>query len=120
MLELLDHLQLQRAAVIGFSMGGLIARAFALHFPERLDALVVLNSVFNRSAQQHAGGIERTAQAAEHDPDANAEAALSRWLSRECVGQSTAGQTPRPSSSASCGVNMKWVTMRFWSGKSRT
>ncbi|MEX5549479.1 alpha/beta fold hydrolase [Pseudomonas pergaminensis] len=83
LLELLDHLQLLQATVIGFSMGGLVARAFALHYPERLKSLVVLNSVFNRSPEQRAGVIARTAQAAEHGPDANAEAALSRWFSRE-------------------------------------
>ncbi|MDO9343514.1 alpha/beta fold hydrolase [Pseudomonas pergaminensis] len=83
LLELLDHLQLPQATVIGFSMGGLVARAFALHYPERLKSLVVLNSVFNRSPEQRAGVIARTAQAAEHGPDANAEAALSRWFSRE-------------------------------------
>ncbi|MFL1389602.1 alpha/beta fold hydrolase [Pseudomonas tritici] len=83
LLELLDHLQLPQATVIGFSMGGLVARAFALHYPDRLKSLVVLNSVFNRSPEQRAGVIERTAQAAEHGPDANAEAALSRWFSRE-------------------------------------
>jgi pimeloyl-ACP methyl ester carboxylesterase len=60
--------------VIGFSMGGLVARAFALHYPQRLKSLVVLNSVFNRSEEQRAGVIARTAQAAEHGPDANAEA----------------------------------------------
>jgi pimeloyl-ACP methyl ester carboxylesterase len=83
LLELLDHLQIPQATVIGFSMGGLVARAFALHYPERLSGLVVLNSVFNRSAEQRAGVIARTSQAAEHGPDANAEAALSRWFSRE-------------------------------------
>lgn len=83
LLELLDHLQLPQATVIGFSMGGLVARAFALHYPERLQGLVVLNSVFNRSAEQRAGVIARTSQAAEHGPDANAEAALSRWFSHE-------------------------------------
>lgn len=66
LLELLDHLQLPLASVIGFSMGGLVARAFALHHPERLKSLVVLNSVFNRSEEQRAGVIARTAQAAEH------------------------------------------------------
>ncbi|BAN47150.1 alpha/beta fold hydrolase [Metapseudomonas resinovorans] len=81
--ELLEHLQLERATVIGFSMGGLVARAFALHHPQRLEGLVILNSVFNRSAEQRAGVIERTRQAAEHGPDANAEAALSRWFSHE-------------------------------------
>ena len=81
--ELLDHLNLTRACVIGVSMGGLVARAFALNHPERLGSLVILNSVFNRSAEQRAGVIERTRQTAEHGPDANAEAALSRWFSRE-------------------------------------
>jgi pimeloyl-ACP methyl ester carboxylesterase len=36
--ELLDHLQIAQATVIGFSMGGLVARAFALHYPQRLAA----------------------------------------------------------------------------------
>ena len=81
--ELLEHLQVPQATIIGFSMGGLVARAFALHYPQQLAALVVLNSVFNRSAEQRAGVIARTAQAAEHGPDANAEAALARWFSRE-------------------------------------
>ncbi|QZI72825.1 alpha/beta hydrolase [Pseudomonas protegens] len=81
--ELLDHLQVAQATVVGFSMGGLVARAFALHCPQYLAGLVVLNSVFNRSPEQRAGVIARTSQAAEHGPDANAEAALSRWFSRE-------------------------------------
>ena len=81
--ELLDHLGLPQATVIGFSMGGLVARAFALHYPRSLAGLVVLNSVFNRSAEQRAGVVARTQQAAEHGPDANAEAALARWFSRE-------------------------------------
>ncbi|AQZ34713.1 3-oxoadipate enol-lactonase [Pseudomonas sp. LPH1] len=81
--ELLEHLQIDHATVIGFSMGGLVARAFALHYPQQIDGLIVLNSVFNRSSDQRAGVIERTRQAAEHGPDANAEQALSRWFSRE-------------------------------------
>lgn len=81
--ELLDHLGLTQVTVIGFSMGGLVARAFALHYPQYLQGLVVLNSVFNRTPEQRAGVIARTAQAAQHGPDANAEAALSRWFSCE-------------------------------------
>ena len=81
--ELLDHLQIAQATVIGFSMGGLVARAFALAYPQRLAALVVLNSVFNRTPEQSAGVIARAAQAAELGPDANVDAALDRWFSRE-------------------------------------
>jgi pimeloyl-ACP methyl ester carboxylesterase len=81
--ELLDHLQVEKATIIGFSMGGLIARAFALHYPQRTQGLVVLNSVFNRSPEQRAAVIERTRQVAQYGPNANAEAALARWFSRE-------------------------------------
>ncbi|UTW09362.1 alpha/beta fold hydrolase [Pseudomonas benzenivorans] len=83
LLELLDHLDLPQAVVVGFSMGGLVARAFALQHPTRLNGLAVLNSVFNRNAEQRAGVIERTSQVAEHGPAANVEAALTRWFSRE-------------------------------------
>ena len=81
--ELLEHLQLPQATIIGFSMGGLIARAFALHYPLHTQGLVVLNSVFNRSPEQRAAVIERTRQVAQYGPNANAEAALTRWFSRE-------------------------------------
>lgn len=81
--ELLEHLQLPQATIIGFSMGGLIARAFALHYPQLTSSLVILNSVFNRSPEQRAAVIERTRQVAQYGPNANAEAALTRWFSRE-------------------------------------
>ncbi|WP_298189568.1 alpha/beta fold hydrolase [uncultured Pseudomonas sp.] len=81
--ELLEHLQLPQATIIGFSMGGLIARAFALHYPQHTLGLVILNSVFNRSPEQRAAVIERTRQVAQYGPNANAEAALTRWFSRE-------------------------------------
>jgi pimeloyl-ACP methyl ester carboxylesterase len=38
---LLDHLQLERAAVCGMSMGGNIALRFGLTYPERVDGLIV-------------------------------------------------------------------------------
>ncbi|MDH2433406.1 alpha/beta fold hydrolase [Pokkaliibacter sp. MBI-7] len=88
--ELLDHLQLAQATVIGFSMGGLVARAFALHYPERLQGLVILNSVFRRTAEQRQGVLARTDQAAAMGPDANAEAALARWFSQEYQAASAA------------------------------
>jgi pimeloyl-ACP methyl ester carboxylesterase len=81
--ELLEHLDVPQAVVVGFSMGGLVARAFALHYAQQTTALVVLNSVFERSPEQRDGVLARASQAAQYGPGANAEAALSRWFSPE-------------------------------------
>ncbi|MGR4069683.1 alpha/beta hydrolase [Halomonas sp. LR3S48] len=78
---LLDHLGLERVAVVGFSMGGLVARAFALRHSERLAAMVVLSSVFDRDANERSGVRQRLAQTRERGPAANVGAALKRWFS---------------------------------------
>ncbi|SDL03039.1 3-oxoadipate enol-lactonase [Modicisalibacter muralis] len=78
---LLDHLALERVAVVGFSMGGLVARAFALRHPQRLTAMVVLSSVFRRDADQRAGVRQRLVQARDQGPAANVDEALERWFS---------------------------------------
>jgi len=88
--ELLDHLQLEQVTVIGFSMGGLVARAFALHHPQYLNGLVILNSVFNRSDEQRSGIQARIKEVAVKGPSANVDAALKRWFSEEYTASSSA------------------------------
>lgn len=88
--ELLDHLQLDAVTVIGFSMGGLVARAFALHHPNYLSGLVILNSVFNRTEAQRSGVQARTAEVERKGPAANVESALKRWFSEEYAASSPA------------------------------
>ena len=43
LLRLMDRCGFGRAAVVGFSLGGMIARRFALDHPDRLSALAILN-----------------------------------------------------------------------------
>jgi pimeloyl-ACP methyl ester carboxylesterase len=43
-IELLDYLQLDRAHVIGISLGGVIAQQLAMDHPSRVDRLVLLSS----------------------------------------------------------------------------
>ncbi|WP_029655031.1 alpha/beta fold hydrolase [Marinobacter daepoensis] len=78
---LMDELEIAQATVIGFSMGGLVARAFALRHLERLRAMGVLSSVFNRNEQQRSGVQQRLSQTREQGPSANVEGALERWFS---------------------------------------
>lgn len=80
---LLDHLGIKRVAVVGFSMGGLVARAFALSHPDRIAAMVVLSSVYDRDESQRAGVRQRIVQTHNQGPAANVDEALQRWFSRD-------------------------------------
>lgn len=88
--ELLDSLAIEKTSLVGFSMGGLVARAFALHYPEYLDSLVILNSVFNRTEEQRSGIQARTKEVAIKGPSANVDAAIKRWFSEEYAASSSA------------------------------
>src|ERR1700748_493381 len=44
MINLLDHLAIDKAIVCGLSLGGMVTQAMAIDYPERVRALVVANS----------------------------------------------------------------------------
>jgi pimeloyl-ACP methyl ester carboxylesterase len=78
--ELLDHLRIARAGVIGFSLGGMISRRFAMDRPERLWALGVLHSAHARDKAAQDAILLRVEQARAEGPAATVEAALRRWF----------------------------------------
>lgn len=78
--ELLDHLGVTRAAVAGFSLGGLIVRAFALAHPDRCTAIAILNSAHDRTENERAAMRERLAIAREQGPAPTIDTALARWF----------------------------------------
>jgi (E)-2-((N-methylformamido)methylene)succinate hydrolase len=77
--DLLDHLNIARAALVGFSLGGMVARRFAQGHPARTTALVILHSAYRRPPEAQAAIEARVAQAESHGPAATIEAALERW-----------------------------------------
>lgn len=78
--DLLDHLGLIEVAVAGFSLGGMIARRFAMDFPDRLWALAVLHSAHARDRAAQDAVLARARQAMMEGPAATVEAALERWF----------------------------------------
>ena len=48
LVSLLDELGIERCSIIGFSLGGMINRRFAIDHPNRLQAMAILNSPHER------------------------------------------------------------------------
>jgi pimeloyl-ACP methyl ester carboxylesterase len=73
----LDHLRLERAALVGSSMGAATATAFALEQPERVPALVQITPAYlgARTTRIDRGAWERMARALERGIDAFVAAA---------------------------------------------
>lgn len=78
--RLMDHLRIEKAAIAGFSLGGMIARRFAMDRPERLWALAILHSAHRRDPQAHRAIQSRVDLARRDGPQATVEAALTRWF----------------------------------------
>ncbi len=81
LLRLMDRCGVERAAIVGFSLGGMIARRVALDHADRLSALAILNSPHDRSLAEREAVRTRVRQTEAHGPAANVEPALVRWFS---------------------------------------
>lgn len=84
LIDLLNYLSISRAALVGFSIGGMINRRVAMDHPERVSALVILNAPHQRDAEMQA---QVTAQARARmtrprmtGEDATIQATLERWF----------------------------------------
>ena len=78
--ELLDHCGLARGAMVGFSLGGMIARRFAIDHSDRLSVLAILHSAHDRSAVERAAIRQRVEYVCQSGPAATVDAALARWF----------------------------------------
>ena len=87
--DLLDHLQIGACAVVGFSLGGMINRRFALDFPGRATALAILNSPHERGEEAQRAVEERAAKSAAGGPGATLDTTLKRWITAEFLGRET-------------------------------
>jgi pimeloyl-ACP methyl ester carboxylesterase len=77
---LLDHLGIAQAHVVGFSIGGMINRRFALDYPERVKSLAILNSPHDRGEQAQEAVEARALAARAQGAFATFDAAVARWF----------------------------------------
>lgn len=78
--QVVDDLGIQRAAVVGLSLGGMVAQAFALRYPERCSALVLAHTSARTDAAVKAIWEERLEQLEKEGLPAQAAAILGRWF----------------------------------------
>jgi pimeloyl-ACP methyl ester carboxylesterase len=78
--SVLDALVVERAVLLGHSMGALIATLYAIEQPERVDALIAANPVYRRPADQLATSRARARALEEEGAEAALDEALARWF----------------------------------------
>ena len=83
LVALLDELAIDKAALVGFSLGGMINRRCAMDHPDRVSALCILNSPHERGADQQRLVEERARDTSAGGPGATIEATLARWFTEE-------------------------------------
>ncbi len=76
----MDHAKISSADIIGFSIGGMINRRFAMDFPDHCKKLVILNSPHHRGDIGQAQVEARAAKVRDEGKMATLPAALERWF----------------------------------------
>ena len=83
--DLMTGLGISQAAVVGFSIGGMINRRFALDHGDRLTALAILNSPHDRGAEAQKAVEARAATVREQGALSTMDTALARWFTPELL-----------------------------------
>ncbi|MEM9278500.1 MAG: alpha/beta fold hydrolase [Pseudomonadota bacterium] len=87
--DLMSHLQISSAAIVGFSIGGMINRRFAMDYPNKVSALVILNSPHDRGEEAQLQVEERASKVREQGPMATLDEALKRWFTPDYLTNGT-------------------------------
>lgn len=82
---LLDYLGVQKASIIGFSLGGLVAQSIALNHPERVQCLTLVSTVAGRTPAEQARVNERADILAREGATKHLANAVDRWFTPEFV-----------------------------------
>ena len=80
LLSLFDELNIDHAALVGFSLGGMINRRMAIDHSGRVSALAILNSPHERTPEAQKLSEEQAFDSAHGGPGATLEAAIERWF----------------------------------------
>lgn len=77
-LQLMDHLEIERASYAGLSLGGAVGQWLAINRPERIDRLALLATA--AYFPDRGGWQERAAQVRTSGTESVADTAMTRWF----------------------------------------
>ena len=78
--NLVNEIGVSNFSIIGHSMGALIAVAFALRYPEKIDTLIPINIVFKRTKKAQDDVIMRAKDVLKSQQIPNINQTLERWF----------------------------------------
>ena len=79
LVEILEHLQINKINLIGFSLGSLIALDFTSNYEDKINKLILIGTTYKRSNQERSLVLDRYNQAKLNKPIS--KQALKRWFS---------------------------------------
>ena len=79
LLEILNHLRVEKINLIGFSLGSLIALDFSSHFQKKVEKLILIGTTYKRSDEERSLVLDGYNQAKLNKP--LSKQALKRWFS---------------------------------------
>lgn len=80
---LLDHCDVEKTTLVGFSFGGMIAQKCAITDPDRLNKVAILSAVAGRTPAERATLIKRAEDLEAGGSMVTVDAAVDRWFSPE-------------------------------------
>lgn len=83
--ELLDALDLEQTDLVGCSLGGIIAQAIAISYPERVRRLVLVSSVAGRTAEESERALARLHRIENNTIEEIARESVERWHTPEYI-----------------------------------
>ena len=79
------YLGIKEFGLIGFSLGGIIARAYAAHYSDSIKALSIISSPYQRSKKERKKVMLRAHESEEGGPVATVDDAIERWFTNDFI-----------------------------------
>ncbi|MEM7070771.1 MAG: alpha/beta fold hydrolase [Pseudomonadota bacterium] len=81
LIALMDELDIDQAALVGFSLGGMINRRVAMDHPKRVSKMAILNTPHERAKEAQREVEDRATLSEKDGAKATIESTLRRWFS---------------------------------------